>query len=186
MRGARSRVRRRPRASASLTARSSQAPAIGTATALAPPNARARSDAMLVTRSGTRTSSRCQNCVMAAPRRTAARRRGRAPSRPARGRSSWPGRGPGRTPTWSSSSVSRASDATIASASPPGRSTRPHAPANSVSPLNRIPSSSAMRQTEPSVWPGVWRTRRRISPNAMTPPSASSTAGTDGGISNGA
>ena len=39
-------------------------------------------------------------------------------------------------------------------ASPPGRSTRPQPPANSVSPLNRRPSSSASRQTEPSVWPG--------------------------------
>jgi hypothetical protein len=35
------------------------------------------------------------------------------------------------------------------------------------------------------VWPGVWITRSRISPNRTSPPSASSTAGTHGGISNG-
>ena len=42
------------------------------------------------------------------------------------------------------------------------------------------------RLTEPSVWPGVWRTVSRISPKRITPPSASSTAGSDGGMSNGA
>ena len=52
----------------------------------------------------------------------------------------------------------RPSDATIASGSPPGRSTRPQPPANSVSPLNSRPSSASKRQTEPSVWPGVCRT----------------------------
>ncbi len=74
----------------------------------------------------------------------------------------------------------------MAAGSPPGRSTLPHPPANSVSPLYRRPSSSASRQTDPSVCPGVCRTRSLIDPNRMSPPSASSTAGTDGGISNGA
>ena len=36
------------------------------------------------------------------------------------------------------------------------------------------------------MWPGVWRTRSRTSPNRISPPSASSMAGTDGGISKGA
>ena len=72
---------------------------------------------------------------------------------------------PGKTPTPSSRPVRRASESTIASGSPPGRSTRPQPPANRVSPLKSRPSSSASRQTEPSVWPGVCRTRRRISPN---------------------
>ena len=38
----------------------------------------------------------------------------------------------------------------------------------------------------PPCGPGVWRTSSRTSPNRITPPSASSTAGTDGGMSNGA
>ena len=69
---------------------------------------------------------------------------------------------------------------------PPGRSTLPQPLAKSVSPLKRRPSSADHRQTDPSVWPGVWRTVRRISPKRISPPSASSTAGTQGGISNGA
>ena len=113
----------------------------------------------------------------AAVRRRAGRRRGRAPSRPARGRSSSPGRGPGRRRRGPRARAAARSTSTIAAGSPPGRSTRPQPPANSVSPLNSRPSSSAMRQTEPSVWPGVWSTRSRISPNRTTPPSASSTAG---------
>ena len=113
------------------------------------------------------------------------RRRGRAPSRPVRGRSSWPGRGQaGRRRGLRARQAGDRGD--HRASSPPGRSVRPHAPAKRVSPLNRTPSSSSIRQTEPSVWPGVWRTRRRIWPKAMTPPSASSTAGTDGGMSNGA
>ena len=112
--------------------------------------------------------------------RTAALRceRGRASRAP--GRSSSPTPCPGNTPIGSSSPDRRAIEAAIAAGSPPGRSTLPHPPANKVSPLKRSPSSSASRQTEPSVCPGVWRTRRRISPNRMSPPSASSTAGTDG------
>ena len=95
------------------------------------------------------------------------RRRGRAPSRPARARSSWPGRGrAGRRRGPRARPAGRARRPSP-SASPPGRSTRPQPPANSVSPLNSRPSSSARRQTEPSVWPGVWRTRRRISPKRM-------------------
>ena len=81
-----------------------------------------------------------------------------------------------------SSRDSRVSDSTIASAEAPGRSTRPNPPAKSVSPVNRIPSSRASRQTEPAVWPGVWSTSSEMDPNRTLPPSASSTAGTDGGI----
>ena len=77
----------------------------------------------------------------------------RAPSRPARDRSSWRAVTREDADVRSSSPVSRASDATIAAGSPPGRSTRPQAPAKSVSPLYRSPSSSARRQTEPSVCP---------------------------------
>ena len=69
---------------------------------------------------------------------------------------------PGSTRSRSSSVARRARPATIASASPPGKSTRPQPPGNSVSPLNSRPSSADSRQTEPSVWPGVWRTWRRI------------------------
>ena len=61
---------------------------------------------------------------------------------------------PGKTAIRSSSPASRAIDSTIASASPPGRSTRPQPAANSVSPLYSRPSSSARRQTDPSVCPG--------------------------------
>ena len=105
--GASSRVRRRPRASASFTARSSHAPAIGTATALAAPKARARSVAMPVTssyansRPPSRTSSsqaRSRPIVVAGPcpgktrRGPRARSGGRAtrPSRPRRRRAGRP------------------------------------------------------------------------------------------------
>ena len=80
----------------------------------------------------------------------------------------------------------RASDAAISSGSPPGRSTRPQPPAKSVSPLNSSPASASYRHTEPSVWPGVCRTVSRSDPKRTSPPSARSTAGTEGRISNGA
>ena len=49
---------------------------------------------------------------------------------------------PGSTRTRSSRSARRASEAAISASDPPGRSVRPHAPANSVSPLYSWPSST--------------------------------------------
>ena len=92
--------------------------------------------------------------------RTAVLRCGRGPASLAPGRSSWrrhdPGRrrrGPPGRPAGRWRPPSRPDRR-------PGRSTLPHPPANSVSPLYSRPSSSASRQTEPSVWPGVCRTRK--------------------------
>ena len=72
-------------------------------------------------------------------RRRGGRRRAPSRARPVRApivvEPPWPGS------TWTPSSRldRRASEAAISAASPPGRSTRPHPPANSVSPLNSGP-----------------------------------------------
>ena len=78
-----------------------------------------------------------------------------APARPspataARGRSSSRAPWPGRTRSPSGRVASRVSDATIASGSPPGRSTLPQPPAKSVSPEKRIPAS-VRRRGRPSL-----------------------------------
>ena len=134
------RARRRSRARCS---RSSTPPASSTASRARRIGERARSGGPRVRRAGARCS-------------------GRARATAARGRSSSPGRGPAARRRSAPARPAAPSDSTIASAEPPGRSTRPQPPANSVSPLKRRPSSVDWRQTEPGVWPGVWRTRRRI------------------------
>ena len=69
--------------------------------------------------------------------------------------------------------------------SPPGRRRAgPPCPSRRRTACRRCtgdPRPSARRQTDPSVWPGVWSTRSRIEPKRTTPPSASSTAGTEAG-----
>ncbi len=65
-----------------------------------------------------------------------------------------------------------ASEASISSMEPPGRSTRPIEPASTKSPANSVPG--VLKVTWPGVWPGVWSTVSESPASSMTWPSASS------------
>ena len=94
---------------------------------------------------------------------------------------------PGSTARSGSRAARRAIDSTISSGEPPGRSTRPQPAAKSVSPVNSsgAPIARAGRPSPPC-GRACGGPRGRSTPKRMREPSASSSAGTLGGIWNGA